>query len=205
MKKTNKTTKVSFTNFTDELRGYLHAFQPALVALAKSDAKFKVERKALLEKRDAILAQREQDIKNGISVDDAIRENSIIDLETKIKKLENAHKEEVKPLNEDIKKCYAFIPEGLYDAYKIKIIENNETSFLEKFDEFLLNIGIECGSKAVRAWSRKLSTNIGAACTSTATIAKAEQKGEEYRLTRAMSKTMFNKLFMSTFIDLFIK
>ena len=59
--------------------------------------------KALLEKRDAILAQREQDINNGISVDDAIRENSIIDLETKIKKLENAHKEEVKPLNEDIK------------------------------------------------------------------------------------------------------
>ena len=113
MKKTNKTTKVSFNNFTDELRGYLHAFQPALVTLAKSDAKFKVERKALLEKRDAILAQREQDINNGISVDDAIRENSIIDLETKIKKLENAHNEEVKPLNEDIKKCYAFIPEGL--------------------------------------------------------------------------------------------
>ena len=132
-----------------------------------------------------------------MSYNDAIIKHSISKEESILAKLKAEHEQNIKDYNKTLKACYAFIPEGMY---KVKAQTFDDTEFNKEFSKFLEGLGIEVGTAIVPKWTRKLTSAIGVSMATQKTLLTGAES-----LTKAMSKTCFNKLFMSTFIDLFIK
>lgn len=199
MKKTvNK--KVSFVNFTDQNRTLLHDFRTAIIAIAEENARYSSATKPMKTQREKTLALRESAIQDGMDYNDAIIKYSISKEESILTKLKAEHEQNIKDYNKTLKACYAFIPEGMYKAYQVKAQTFDDTEFNKEFSKFLEGLGIEVGSAIIPKWSRKLTSAIGVSMATQKTLLTGAES-----LTKAMSKTCFNKLFMATFIDLFIK
>lgn len=199
MKKTvNK--KVSFSNFSDSNRALLHDFRTAIIAIAEENARYSSATKPVKTQREKTLALRESAIQDGMSYNDAIIKYSISKEESILTKLKAEHEQNIKDYNKTLKACYAFIPEGMYKAYQVKAQTFDDADFNKEFGKFLEGLGIEVGTAIVPKWARKLTSAIGVSMATQKTLLTGAES-----LTKAMSKTMFNKLFMATFIDLFIK
>lgn len=200
MKKTNNNKKVSFSNFSDSNRALLHDFKTAIIAIAEENAKYSSATKPVKAQREKTLALRESAIQDGMSYNDAIIKHSISKEESILAKLKAEHEQNIKDYNKTLKACYAFIPEGMYKAYQVKAQTFNDADFNKEFSKFLEGLGIEVGTAIVPKWARKLTSAIGVSMATQKTLLTGAES-----LTKAMSKTCFNKLFMATFIDLFIK
>ena len=200
MKKTNNNKKVSFTNFTEENRALLHDFKTAIIAIAEENARYSSNTKPVRAQREKTLALRESAIQDGMSYNDAIIKYSISKEKSILAKLKAEHEQNIKEYNKTLKACYAFIPEGMYKAYQVKAQSFDDTEFNKEFGKFLEGLGIEVGSAIIPKWSRKLTSAIGVSMATQKTLISGAES-----LTKAMSKTCFNKLFMASFIDLFIK
>lgn len=200
MKKTNNNKKVSFSNFSDSNRALLHDFKTAIIAIAEENARYSTATKPVKAQRGKTLALRESAIQDGMSYNDAIVKYSISKEESILAKLKTEHESAVKDYNKTLKACYAFIPEGMYKAYQVKAQTFNDADFNKEFSKFLEGLGIEVGTAIVPKWARKLTSAIGVSMATQKTLLTGAES-----LTKAMSKTCFNKLFMATFIDLFIK
>lgn len=200
MKKTNNNKKVSFSNFTDQNRTLLHDFKTAIIAIAEENARYSTATKPVKTQREKTLALRESAIQDGMSYNDAIIKYSISKEESILAKLKAEHEQNIKDYNKTLKACYAFIPEGMYKAYQVKAQTFDDTEFNKEFSKFLEGLGIEVGTAISAKWARKLTSAIGVSMATQKTLLTGAES-----LTKAMSKTCFNKLFMATFIDLFIK
>ena len=200
MKKTNNNKKVSFSNFSDSNRALLHDFRTAIIAIAEENAKYSSATKPIKAQREKTLALRESAIQEGMDYNDAIIKYSISKEESILAKLKAEHETAVKDYNKTLKTCYAFIPEGMYKAYQVKAQTFDDADFNKEFGKFLEGLGIEVGTAIVPKWARKLTSAIGVSMATQKTLLTGAES-----LTKAMSKACFNKLFMSTFIDLFIK
>lgn len=200
MKKTTDRKRVNFSNFTDQNRILLHDFKTAIIAIAEKNAKYSSATKPVKAQRDKTLALRESAISNGMSYNDAIVKYSISQEESILAKLKAEHEQNIKEYNKTLKACYAFIPEGMYKAYQVKAQTFDDTEFNKEFSKFLEGLGIEVGTAIVPKWTRKLTSAIGVSMATQKTLLTGAES-----LTKAMSKTCFNKLFMAAFIDLFIK
>lgn len=200
MKKTNNNKRVNFTNFTDQNRALLHDFKTAIIAIAEENAKYSSATKPVKAQREKTLALRESAIQDGMSYNDAIIKHSISKEESILAKLKAEHEQNIKDYNKTLKACYAFIPEGMYKAYQVKAQTFDDAEFNKEFGKFLESLGIEVGTAIVPKWARKLTSAIGVSMATQKTLLTGAES-----LTKAMSKTCFNKLFMASFIDLFIK
>ena len=200
MKKTNNNKKVSFSNFSDSNRALLHDFRTAIIAIAEENARYSSATKPVKTQREKTLALRESAIQDGMSYNDAIIKYSISKEESILTKLKAEHEQNIKDYNKTLKACYAFIPEGMYKAYQVKAQTFDDADFNKEFGKFLEGLGIEVGTAIVPKWARKLTSAIGVSMATQKTLLTGAES-----LTKAMSKTCFNKLFMASFIDLFIK
>lgn len=200
MKKTTDRKRVNFSNFSDSNRALLHDFRTAIIAIAEENTRYSSATKPVKTQREKTLALRESAIQDGMSYNDAIIKYSISKEESILTKLKAEHEQNIKDYNKTLKACYAFIPEGMYKAYQVKAQTFDDADFNKEFGKFLEGLGIEVGTAIVPKWARKLTSAIGVSMATQKTLLTGAES-----LTRAMSKTMFNKLFMSTFIDLFIK
>lgn len=200
MKKTNNNKKVSFSNFSDSNRALLHDFRTAIIAIAEENAKYSSATKPIKAQREKTLALRESAIQDGMSYNDAIIKYSISKEESILTKLKAEHEQNIKDYNKTLKACYAFIPEGMYKAYQVKAQTFDDADFNKEFGKFLEGLGIEVGTAIVPKWARKLTSAIGVSMATQKTLLTGAES-----LTKAMSKACFNKLFMASFIDLFIK
>ena len=200
MKKTNNNKKVSFSNFTDQNRTLLHDFKTAIIAIAEENARYSTTAKPVKAQREKTLALRESAIQDGMSYNDAIVKYSISKEESILAKLKAEHEQNIKDYNKTLKACYAFIPEGMYKAYQVKAQTFDDADFNKEFGKFLEGLGIEVGTAIVPKWARKLTSAIGVSMATQKTLLTGAES-----LTKAMSKACFNKLFMASFIDLFIK
>lgn len=200
MKKTTDRKRVNFTNFTDKNRALLHDFKTAIIAIAEENAKYSSATKPVKAQREKTLALRESAIQDGMSYNDAIIKHSISKEESILAKLKAEHEQNIKDYNKTLKACYAFIPEGMYKAYQVKAQTFDDAEFNKEFGKFLESLGIEVGTAIVPKWARKLTSAIGVSMATQKTLLTGAES-----LTKAMSKTCFNKLFMASFIDLFIK
>lgn len=200
MKKTNNNKKVSFSNFSDSNRALLHDFKTAIIAIAEENAKYSSATKPVKAQREKTLALRESAIQEGMDYNDAIIKYSISKEESILAKLKAEHETAVKDYNKTLKTCYAFIPEGMYKAYQVKAQTFDDADFNKEFGKFLEGLGIEVGTAIVPKWARKLTSAIGVSMATQKTLLTGAES-----LTKAMSKACFNKLFMASFIDLFIK
>ena len=200
MKKTNNNKKVSFSNFSDSNRALLHDFRTAIIAIAEENAKYSSATKPIKAQREKTLALRESAIQEGMDYNDAIIKYSISKEESILAKLSAEHETAVKDYNKTLKTCYAFIPEGMYKAYQVKAQTFDDADFNKEFGKFLEGLGIEVGTAIVPKWARKLTSAIGVSMATQKTLLTGAES-----LTKAMSKACFNKLFMASFIDLFIK
>lgn len=188
MKKTTDRKRVNFTNFTDQNRTLLHDFKTAIIAIAEENARYSTATKPVKTQREKTLALRESAIQDGMSYNDAIIKHSISKEESILAKLKAEHEQNIKDYNKTLKACYAFIPEGMYKAYQVKAQTFDDADFNKEFGKFLEGLGIEVG------------TAIGVSMATQKTLLTGAES-----LTKAMSKACFNKLFMASFIDLFIK
>lgn len=200
MKKTNNNKKVSFSNFPDQNRALLHDFRTAIIAIAEENARYSSATKPVKTQREKTLALRESAIQDGMSYNDAIIKYSISKEESILTKLKAEHEQNIKDYNKTLKACYAFIPEGMYKAYQVKAQTFDDADFNKEFGKFLEGLGIEVGTAIVPKWARKLTSAIGVSMATQKTLLTGAES-----LTKAMSKACFNKLFMASFIDLFIK
>lgn len=200
MKKTTDRKRVNFSNFSDSNRALLHDFRTAIIAIAEENARYSSATKPVKTQREKTLALRESAIQDGMSYNDAIIKYSISKEESILTKLKAEHEQNIKDYNKTLKACYAFIPEGMYKAYQVKAQTFDDADFNKEFGKFLEGLGIEVGTAIVPKWARKLTSAIGVSMATQKTLLTGAES-----LTKAMSKTMFSKLFMSTFIDLFIK
>ena len=200
MKKTTDRKRINFSNFSDSNRALLHDFRTAIIAIAEENARYSSATKPVKTQREKTLALRESAIQDGMSYNDAIIKYSISKEESILTKLKAEHEQNIKDYNKTLKACYAFIPEGMYKAYQVKAQTFDDADFNKEFGKFLEGLGIEVGTAIVPKWARKLTSAIGVSMATQKTLLTGAES-----LTKAMSKTMFNKLFMSTFIDLFIK
>ena len=200
MKKTTDRKRVNFTNFTDQNRTLLHDFKTAIIAIAEENARYSSATKPMKAQREKTLALRESAIQDGMDYNDAIIKYSISKEESILAKLKAEHETAVKDYSKTLKACYAFIPEGMYKAYQVKAQTFDDTEFNKEFGKFLEGLGIEVGTAIVPKWTRKLTSAIGVSMATQKTLISGAES-----LTKAMSKTCFNKLFMASFIDLFIK
>ena len=200
MKKTTDRKRVNFSNFSDSNRALLHDFRTAIIAIAEENARYSSATKPVKTQREKTLALRESAIQDGMSYNDAIIKYSISKEESILTKLKAEHEQNIKDYNKTLKACYAFIPEGMYKAYQVKAQPFDDADFNKEFGKFLEGLGIEVGTAIVPKWARKLTSAIGVSMATQKTLLTGAES-----LTKAMSKACFNKLFMASFIDLFIK
>ena len=200
MKKTTDRKRVNFSNFSDSNRALLHDFRTAIIAIAEENARYSSATKPVKTQREKTLALRESAIQDGMSYNDAIIKYSISKEESILTKLKAEHEQNIKDYNKTLKACYAFIPEGMYKAYQVKAQTFDDADFNKEFGKFLEGLDIEVGTAIVPKWARKLTSAIGVSMATQKTLLTGAES-----LTKAMSKACFNKLFMASFIDLFIK
>lgn len=192
--------QINFTKMSKEATAQLHSFKESALAIATEDLRYKAEMKPLKAQLENILANRQNDLDNGLSVEEVATKFPRIEVDNKIRKAETTHKAIVEPLTKSMKDTYTFIPEGMHDAYTKKINEHKRGDFLEAIKTFLDNLGIEgCSQAQVSKLAENMSDMFGAR------YAQSKKIVNEGTLHTAISKAQFNKLFMAVFCDMYIK
>lgn len=191
---------INFESLDSKSLAYLNAFVAARIAIAKEDMRHMAEMKPLKAKLEAIHENREIDLKNGMNLDDVIRKHSSVEIDKAIRAENNLHKETLKPLNEDLKSTYVFMPDGIYDSYVCKIELGKRGDFIECIRGFLENIGIEeVGQSALCKLSEQIADRLGVS------VSNSKQLLEEGVFSSTMRDRQFSKLFMSIFCDILIQ
>lgn len=192
--------QINFTKMSNEATTQLRTFKDCAIAIAKEDLRFKAEVKPLKAQLETILANRENDLAQGLSVDEVTAKFPRVEVDNAIRKAEVEHKAIVEPLNKSMRDTYAFIPENMYEGYKKKIEEHKRGVFLDAIKEFLENLGIEgCSQAQISKLAENMSDMFGAR------YAQSKKIVENDTLTTTTSKAQFNKLFMAVFCDMYVK
>lgn len=192
--------QINFSKMSKEVMSQLTTFKDSALALAIEDLRFKAEIKPLKAQLESILANRQNDIDNGMNVDEVIAKFPRIEVDNAIRKAETTHKAIVEPLSKSMKDTYAFIPEGMHDAYTKKINEHKRGDFLTAIKTFLENLGIEgCSQAQISKLAENMSDMFGAR------YAQSKKIVNDNILVTTISKAQFNKLFMAVFCDMYIK
>ena len=192
--------QINFSKMSKEATTQLNTFKESALAIAQEDLRFKAEMKPLKAKLEAILANRENDLKNGLSVDEVTAKFSRVEVDNEIRKAELNHQAILEPLNKNMKDSYVFVPENIFNAYTLKINEGKRGEFLKAITEFLSNLGIEgCSQAQISKFAESMSDKLGAK------YATSKKIVEDGTLVTAMKKNQFNKLFMAVFCDMYIK
>lgn len=178
----------------------LHIFKDSALALATEDLRFKAEIKPLKAQLENILANRQNDLDNGMSVEEVCAKFPRIKVDNAIRKAETAHQAIIDPLNKNMKDTYKFVPDTMHTAYVKKIDEHKRGDFLEAIKQFLVNLGIEgCTQAQISKLAENMSDMFGARY---ATSKKIVNDGVMHT---SINKAAFNKLFMAVFCDMYIK
>ena len=192
--------QINFTKMSNEATLQLKSFKESAVAIAVEDMRYKAELKPLKAQLEAILQNRENDLAQGMHLDDVVAKHSRVEVDNAIRKAENEHKAIIEPLNKAMRDTYAFIPENMYEGYKKKIEEHKRGVFLDAIKDFLENLGIEdCSQAQISKLAENMSDMFGAR------YAQAKKIVENDTLTTTTSKVQFNKLFMAVFCDMYVK
>lgn len=191
--------QINFTKMNEETMAQLRTFKDCALAIATEDLRFKAEVKPLKAQLESILSNRENDLAQGLSIDEVSQKFPRVDVDNAIRKAENEHKAIVEPLNKSMRETYTFVPENMHEAYKKKIEEQKRGDFLSAIKEFLNNLGLECAQGQISKFAESMSDKFGAR------YAQSKKIVENGTLTTTMSKAQFNKLFMAVFCDMYIK
>lgn len=192
--------QINFSKMTEEARTQLKAFKESALAIAQEDLRFKTEMKPLKAQLEAILANRDNDIKAGIPVDDVIAKYSRVEADNAIRKAQTEHNTIIEPLNKTMKDTYSFVPDTMHPAYVKKINEHKRGDFLEAIKQFLVNLGIEnCSQAQISKLAENMSDMFGAR------YAQSKKIVNDGILVTSISKAQFNKLFMAVFCEMYIK
>lgn len=192
--------QINFSKMSKEATTQLKSFKESALAIAVEDLRFKAEIKPLKAQLESILANRQNDIDNGMNVDEVVAKFPRTEVDNKIRQAETAHKAIVEPLTKSMKETYAFIPEGMHEAYTKKINEHKRGDFLEAIKQFLINLGIEnCSQAQISKLAENMSDMFGAR------YAQSKKIVNDNTLVTAISKAQFNKLFMAVFCEMYVK
>lgn len=192
--------QINFSKMSKEATTQLKSFKESALAIAVEDLRFKAEIKPLKAQLESILANRQNDIDNGMSVDEVVAKFPRTEVDNKIRQAETAHKAIVEPLTKSMKETYVFIPEGMHEAYTKKINEHKRGDFLEAIKQFLVNLGIEnCSQAQISKLAENMSDMFGAR------YAQSKKIVNDNTLVTAISKAQFNKLFMAVFCEMYVK
>lgn len=192
--------QINFTNMSKEASAQLHSFKESALAIAKEDLRFKDEMKPLKAKLEVILANRQNDIDNGMSIDEVTAKYSRVEIDTAIRTAELNHQAILEPLNKNMKDSYVFVPDNIFNAYTLKINDGKRGEFLKAIESFLSNLGIEnCSQAQISKFAESMSDKLGAK------YATSKKIVEDGTLVTAMKKNQFNKLFMAVFCDMYVK
>lgn len=192
--------QINFSKMSKEAATQLNTFKESALAIAVEDLRFKAEIKPLKAQLESILANRQNDIDNGMNVDEVVAKFPRIEVDNAIRKAETAHKAIVEPLSKSMKDTYIFIPDGMHDAYTKKIIEHKRGDFLTAIKTFLENLGVEgCSQAQISKLAENMSDMFGAR------YAQSKKIVNDNTLVTAISKAQFNKLFMAVFCEMYIK
>lgn len=192
--------QINFSKMDETTKKQLDTFKKMAIDIAKEDLRFKAEMKPLKARKEAILASRDNDLKQGMSIDDVAEKFPLIDVDNDIRKAELKHKTIVEPLNKAMKETYAFVPETLYNSYVRKIEQGKRGDFLNDIESFLNNLGIEnCSQAQIRRFAESMSDKLGAKYATSKAIVN------DGTLVATMKKSQFSKLFLAVFCDTYIK
>lgn len=192
--------QINFSKMSKEATTQLKSFKESALAIAVEDLRFKAEIKPLKAQLESILANRQNDIDNGMNVDEVVAKFPRIEVDNKIRQAETAHKAIVEPLTKSMKETYIFIPDGMHEAYIKKINEHKRGDFLEAIKQFLVNLGIEnCSQAQISKLAENMSDMFGAR------YAQSKKIVNDNTLVTAISKAQFNKLFMAVFCEMYVK
>ena len=192
--------QINFTKMSKEAMTQLQAFKDTALAIATEDLRFKAEMKPLKAQLENILANRQNDLDNGLSVEEVSAKFPRIEVDNAIRKAQTAHDAIVEPLNKNMKDTYKFVPDNMHSAYVKKIEEHKRGDFLESIKQFLVNLGIEgCSQAQVSKLAESMSDMFGAK------YATSKKIVNNNILVTSISKAQFNKLFMAVFCEMYIK
>ena len=192
--------QINFTNMSKEASAQLHSFKESALALAKEDLRFKAEIKPLKAQLENILANRQNDLDNGMSVEEVSRKFPRIEVDNAIRKAQTEHDAIVEPLNKNMKDTYKFVPDSMHSAYVKKIDEHKRGDFLEAIKQFLINLGIDgCSQAQISKLAENMSDMFGAK------YATSKKIVDDGVMHTSINKVAFNKLFMAVFCDMYIK
>lgn len=192
--------QINFTKMSKEATAQLKSFKESALALAVEDLRFKAEIKPLKAQLESILTNRQNDLNNGLSVDEVTAKFPRDKVDNAIRKAETAHNAIIEPLNKQMKDTYKFVPDNMHSAYIKKIDEHKRGDFLEVIKQFLVNLGIEnCSQAQISKLAENMSDMFGARY---ATSKKIVNDGVMHT---SINKGAFNKLFMAVFCDMYIK
>ena len=192
--------QINFSKMDETAKNQIETFKKMALDIAKEDLRFKAEMKPLKARKEAILANRDNDLKQGMSIDDVAEKFPLTDVDNDIRKAETNHKAIVEPLNKAMKETYSFVPETLYNSYVRKIEQGKRGDFLNDIESFLNNLGIEnCSQAQVRRFAESMSDKLGAKYATSKAIVN------DGTLVATMKKSQFSKLFLAIFCDTYIK
>lgn len=100
----------NFSKMSKEATTQLKSFKESALAIAEEDLRFKAEIKPLKAQLESILANRQNDIDNGMNVDEVVAKFPRIEVDNKIRQAETAHKAIVEPLTKSMKETYILFP-----------------------------------------------------------------------------------------------
>lgn len=192
--------QINFTKMSKEATLQLNTFKDSALKIAKEDLRFKSVIKPLNAKLENILKNRQIELDNGMSVEDASAKFPRIEVDNEIRKEEVKHSDILEPLKKDMKDSYKFVPENIFNAYTLKINDGKRGEFLTCVSELLSNLGIEgCTQGQISKFAESMSDKLGAK------YATSKKIVEDGTLVTAMKKNQFNKLFMAVFCDMYLK
>ena len=192
--------QINFSKMSNEAKTQISTFKKMALDIAKEDIRFKAEMKPLKLNKESILKNRENDLQQGLSIDEVTEKFSLTKADEAIRQCELKHKTIVEPLNKAMKETYAFVPETLYSGYVRKIEQGKRGDFLNDIEQFLTNLGIEkCSQAQVRRFAESMSDKLGAKYATSKAIVN------DGTLVATMKKSQFSKLFMAIFCDTYIK
>ena len=192
--------QINFTKMSKEATLQLNNFKDSALKIAKEDLRFKSVIKPLNAKLENILKNRQIELDNGMSVEDASAKFPRIEVDNEIRKEELKHADILEPHKKNMKDSYKFVPENIFNAYTLKINDGKRGEFLTCVSEFLSNLGIEgCTQGQISKFAESMSDKLGAK------YATSKKIVEDGTLVTAMKKNQFNKLFMAVFCDMYLK
>nr|WP_142411324.1 hypothetical protein [Clostridium sp. Marseille-P7770] len=192
--------QINFTKMSKEATLQLNTFKDSALKIAKEDLRFKSVIKPLNAKLENILKNRQIELDNGMSVEDASAKFPRIEVDNEIRKEELKHADILEPHKKNMKDSYKFVPENIFNAYTLKINDGKRGEFLTCVSEFLSNLGIEgCTQGQISKFAESMSDKLGAK------YATSKKIVEDGTLVTAMKKNQFNKLFMAVFCDMYLK